>query len=68
MTEAAKKAPPIADAKIEVNGTYETIGVQWKTSKHGVTSVKLDRPTDSFILVNRRPKPKTAKGADPKPA
>lgn len=59
MSEAAKKAPPIADAKIEVNGTYETIGTQWKTSKPGVTSIKLNQPTDSFILVNRRPKPKT---------
>jgi hypothetical protein len=65
MTEAAtKKAPPIADAKIEVNGTYETIGTQWRTSKNGVTSVKLDRTVDSFILVNRRPKPK-AKTAQP---
>lgn len=53
-----KRPPPIADAKIEVNGTYEKIGVQWRTSKSGVTSVKLDQPCDSFILVNRRPKPK----------
>jgi len=52
MTEAApRKTPPIADAKIEINGTYETVGVQWKTSKSGITSIKLDRPLDSFILV-----------------
>jgi len=66
MTEAAKKAPPIADAKILVNGEYQTIGEQWKTSKPNVTSIKLTQPTDSFILVNRTPKPK-AKAATPKP-
>jgi hypothetical protein len=64
MTEAAKKAPPIADAKIHVNGEYQTIGAQWRTSKAGVTSIKLEQPTESFILVNRTPKP-NAKTAQP---
>lgn len=64
MTDAAKKAPPIADAKEIVNGEYVTIGQQWRTSKAGVTSIHLDRPVDSFILVNRTPKPK-AKTAQP---
>jgi hypothetical protein len=53
-----KQAPPIVDARIEINGGFETVGTQWLTSKRCVTSVKLDRPVDSFILVNRRPKPK----------
>jgi hypothetical protein len=65
MTEAAqKKAPPLADAKIKVNGDYVTVGTQWSTAKRGVTSINLDRPLDSFILVNRTPKPK-AKTAQP---
>ena len=70
MTEAVqkeavqKKAPPLADAKIKVNGEYVTVGAQWSTSAKHTTSVKLDRPIDSFILVNRTPKPK-AKTAQP---
>jgi hypothetical protein len=64
MPEAAKKVPPIADAKIQVYGEYQTIGAQWRTSKAGVTSIKLEQPTDLFILVNRTPKPK-AKTAQP---
>lgn len=45
--------------RVLVRRDYETVGAQWATSKRGVTSIKLDRPVDSFILVNRRPKPKT---------
>jgi hypothetical protein len=44
MAEAAKKAPPIADARIEVNGTYQTVGTQWRTSKSGITSVSSTAP------------------------
>jgi hypothetical protein len=54
-------------AHIEVNGEFITVGSQWLTSKKNVTSVKLDRPVDSFALVNRRPKPKAAKAADTAP-
>lgn len=28
MTDAAEKAPPFADAKIQVNGDYVTVGAQ----------------------------------------
>jgi hypothetical protein len=58
MTEAIKTAPPIADAKIKNGDEYEIIGQVWGTTKEGVTSVRLTRPVDSFILVNRTPKPK----------
>jgi hypothetical protein len=69
MTDAvAKKAPPIADAKIKVNGDYVTIGTQWTTGKRGITSVNLDRAVDSFILVNRTPKPKAKVVQAAKPA
>jgi hypothetical protein len=68
MTEdAPKKAPPLADARVQVNGEYITIGAQWACAKRGVTSIKLDRPVDSFILVNRRPRPKT-KPAEAQPS
>jgi hypothetical protein len=58
MTEAAHKKPPLADAKIKSEAGYETVGQIWETSKKNVTSVKLDRPLDSFIIVRRDPKPK----------
>jgi hypothetical protein len=61
--------PQVNDPKclrVLVRRGYETVSAQWATSKRGVTSIKLDRPVDSFILVNRRPKPKT-EPSEPQP-
>lgn len=60
MTEAAKKAPPISDAKVRDGDGYKVIGQEWLTSKKNVTSITLTEPAASFILVKRTPKAKTA--------
>lgn len=60
MTESAKHAPPKYEARIKgEDGEWKGIGAAFSTSKGEVLSVKLDQPSDSFILVPKKDKPKT---------